>query len=92
MLTPETLPVLPAGHRLANGATVIAASATAEPINGFVAHGVVLAVTTSGQYATWVYRLSTDSTHSGEYFGSLDDALTGFRRRCQGMKLAVLVG
>jgi hypothetical protein len=92
MLTPQTVPVLDVGYRLANGATVLCASEIVPPGNGFVAHGIVLAVTADGMFATWIYRMPTQTTHSGEYFPTLPEALRGFQKRCEGARLAVIAG
>jgi hypothetical protein len=91
-LSAISIPIVPVGERLANGATVLAASAVHPNGDGFVAHGYIACVTAEGAYATWVYRMNTQSAHSGTYHARLDDALAELRRRCERAGLAIVAG
>lgn len=89
-ITPETVSCIDVGAVLANGSVVVEASSMRPIEEGTVAYGFVLGRTPQGAWATWMYRLESQSTHSGNYFSSIDEARKDLSIRCETQKLVVL--
>lgn len=91
--TPDSIAGVDVGTRVANDtATILACSSVHEPGDGFVAHSIVLAVTDTGNFVTWLYRLDNKRVSSGEYSPTIEAALEQFYDRCGTYRLRPLRG